>query len=185
MSDGKCGSTCAIFSEAIQNLGAKAITFNGIPDKAQDKKEMQAVGGVKGSQVWDWDTFQSAHVEKFIPKPEQYDFLPKRLPIQHYSSMNLRNSYEAGSDLPLEFTWQPSSAHIYTTKEMWDDRAELWKAAVALAWDKDGKNILPPPPAPQGGESSDDNTEAGYGPQPWGYYIAMQFNAAWGSKLEF
>ncbi|RPB27457.1 hypothetical protein L211DRAFT_819393 [Terfezia boudieri ATCC MYA-4762] len=189
LSDGKCGSTCAIFSEAIQSLGAKAITFNGIPDEAQDKKEMQAVGGVKGSQVWDWDTFQSAHVEKFIPNPEQYDFLPKRLPIQHYSSMNLRNSYEAGSGLPLEFTWQPSSAHLYTTKEMWDDRAELWKAAMALAWDKDGKNILPPPPASQGGDGdasgpNGDNTDD-YGLQKWGYYIALQFNSSWTPELKF
>ncbi|KAF8449918.1 hypothetical protein BGX38DRAFT_1142340 [Terfezia claveryi] len=189
LSDGKCGSTCAIFSEAIQSLGAKAITFNGIPDEAQDKKEMQAVGGVKGSQVWDWDTFQSAHVEKFIPNPKQYDFLPKRLPIQHYSSMNLRNSYEAGNGLPLEFTWQPSSAHLYTTKEMWDDRAELWKAAVALAWDKDGNNILPPPPTSQAGNGdvsgpNGDNTDD-YGLQQWGYYIALQFNSAWGSKPKF
>jgi len=194
LSDGKCGSTCAIFSEAIQNLGVKAITFNGIPDVPENKKQMQAVGGVKGSQVWDWDVFQSSHVEEFIPNPEQYDFLPKRLPILHYSSMNLRNSYEPNSDLPLEFTWQPSSAHLYTTKEMWDDRAELWKAAAAIAWDKNGKNILPQPPASKSGDGKSDESGDEEDPDPeddidyvgsysWGYYITAMFNGK-GPKLK-
>ena len=155
---------------------------------------MQAVGGVKGSQVWDWDVFQSSHVEKFIPNPEKYDFLPKRLPILHYSSMNLRNSYEANSDLPLEFTWQPSSAHLYTTKEMWEDRAELWKAAAATAWEKNGKNILPQPPTSKGDSDSTDKSEneeepdGDYnidyiGTQTWGYYIYVMFKNAKGPKL--
>lgn len=151
---------------------------------AEDKKQMQAVGGVKGSQVWDWDTFMTSHVEKYIPNPEKYDFLPKRLPIMHYSSMNLRNSYQPNSDLPLEFTWQPSSGHLYTTKKMWDDRAELWKAAVAMAWDKNGKNVLPAPPTSKGGENAGPGDTNESGPivdsNSWAYYITSQFNYAWG-----
>ena len=187
VSDGRCGSTCAIFAEALQKLGSKAVTYNGIPDMPENEKQMQAVGGVKGSQVWDWDDFMETHVEQFIPDPEKYDFLPQRLPILHISSINLRNSYEPKSDLPLEFTWQPSSAHLYTTTEMWNDKAELWKAAAAISWDKNGKNILPAPPTSsnggggsQGGGDPDDPSTSGYPTDPsqlWSYYILKQFNS--------
>ena len=169
-------------------MGSKAITYNGIPDKPEHEKEMQAVGGVKGSQVWSWDEFLTVHVESFIPDYEKYDFIPKRLPIYHTSSMNLRNSYERGSDLPLEFTWQPSSAHLYTTTEMWKDKVELWKAAVAIAWDKDEKNILPTPPAaiihgqqhgsePHGTTSPIDYPETDG--NSWSHYINTLFHREW------
>ena len=124
-------------------LDVKAIAYGGIADEKAGTKLMQHVGGVKGSQVWDWDTFQSGHVERFIENPAQYDFLPKRLPILHDSSMNLRNSYQPNSDLPLEFTFQPANGHLYITKEMWEDRGKLWAAAAAMAWGSDGKSKLP------------------------------------------
>ena len=166
-------------------MGSKAITYNGIPDKPEHEKQMQAVGGVKGSQVWSWDEFLTVHVEGFIPDHEKYDFIPKRLPIYHTSSMNLRNSYEQGSDLPLEFTWQPSSAHLYTTAEMWRDKVELWKAAVAIAWDGEG-NILPKPPAANGVIHGQHGSSDSYETVPfdypetddnlWSYYIRKLFN---------
>ncbi|KAF8472707.1 hypothetical protein BDZ91DRAFT_715641 [Kalaharituber pfeilii] len=203
ISDGRCGSTCAIFAEAMSNLGVKSIAYNGIPDVPNSKKAMQHVGGVKGSQVWDWETFQTSHVEKYVKNPEQYDFLPKRLPINHFSSMNLRNSYAPGSDLPLEFTWQPANGHLYSTQEMWQDKAELWKACAEMAWDKDGKNILPKAKESRGGnDDSDDNTDqpnnedeeqtdADQGDDDevniitdkrnkWSSYIVLQFNFNWG-----
>ena len=141
---------------------------------------MQAVGGVKGSQVWTWEMFLTFHVESFIPDYQKYDFLPKRLPILHTSQMNLRNSYEPKSDLPLEFTWQPSSAHLYTTSKMWGDKAELWKAAVAIAWDNNGNNILPAPPSSESGNSNDggyyDSFDESSDSRSWSYYILQQFN---------
>jgi len=155
-------------------LGSKAITYNGIPDKPEHEKQMQAVGGVKGSQVWTWEEFMVEHVEAFIPDYEKYDFLPKRLPILHDSSVNLRNSYAPKSDLPLEFTFQPSSGHLYTTKEMWNDRAELWKAAAAMAWDKDGNNILPEPGSGRSSQDGDLRETSS-----WSYYIRKQFNCEW------
>ena len=175
ISDGRCGSTCAVFAEALESLGVKSITYNGIPDKPEHEKLMQAVGGIKGSQVWSWDIFMTSHVQSFIPNYEKYDFLPKPLPILHHSSINLRNSYEPQSDLPLEFTWQPASGHLYTTEEMWDDKAELWKAAVAMAWNEGGENILPAPGGrnTDGTGNSDSSTSSS---RLWSFNILRQFN---------
>jgi hypothetical protein len=189
LSDGRCGSTCAIFGEAISTIGVRSIAFNGVPDEPYPVKKMQHVGGIKGSQVWDWKTFQEAHVEKFVKNPSQYDFLPKRLPINHVSSMNLRNSYQPGSDLPLEFTWEPASGHFFASEAMWNDRTELWKAAAALAWDASGKPLLPEnviPVMKKPGDKTDKNPgkftpedEARYGSIGYAYYIALFFDYKW------
>ena len=152
---------------------------------------MQHVGGIKGSQVWDWDTFQAGHVEKFVKNPTQYDFLPRRLPINHVSSMNLRNSYQPGSDIPLEFTWEPSNGHLFATETMWNDRTELWKAAAAMAWDSTGKpllpeNVIPTPKKPGDSGDKKDNPskftpedEALYGEIGYAYYISLFFDYKW------
>ncbi|KAI5809827.1 hypothetical protein DFH27DRAFT_606238 [Peziza echinospora] len=188
LSDGRCGSTCAIFGEAISTIGVRAIAFNGFPDEPSPVKKMQHVGGIKGSQVWDWDTFQEGHVEKFVKNPAQYDFLPRRLPINHVSSMNLRNSYQPGSDIPLEFTWEPANGHLFATEAMWNDRTELWKAAAALAWDSTGKPLLPENVIPTNKKPDDkkDNPskytpedEAVYGEIGYSYYISLFFDYKW------
>lgn len=51
VSSGMCGSTCAVFSEALAEQGVQSIAFGGRPRKGP----MQTVGGIKGSQVLKFD----------------------------------------------------------------------------------------------------------------------------------
>lgn len=46
-----CGSTCAVFAEALENHGVNTVTLGGRPIKGP----MQTVGGIKGSQVLSFD----------------------------------------------------------------------------------------------------------------------------------
>lgn len=49
--DGYCASTCTIFSEFMrQQAGIRTIAIGGRPQVGA----MQAVGGVKGTNDWDW-----------------------------------------------------------------------------------------------------------------------------------
>jgi hypothetical protein len=58
--DGYCGSTCTVFSELMKNLGGvQSIAIGGRPQLAA----MQGVGGVKGSNVQEFNNFIEVALE--------------------------------------------------------------------------------------------------------------------------
>lgn len=185
LSNGFCASTCAVFAEALTSAGVKAVTTGGKPDHKYQKL-MQPVGGSKGSHVLTWDNMQK-EIELVVSDPDSYSFIPKRLPFNHISQMSIRNTYEPGTDIPLEFIWQPGNGHIFQTSAMWNDRTLLYQAVAKLAWDENGAPMLPEvvdgvhgPHDDNGGDNRNHLSPNGAHTGSWGYAITQQFqNFGW------
>ncbi|KAF8448482.1 hypothetical protein BDZ91DRAFT_751931 [Kalaharituber pfeilii] len=142
LTNGACGSTCAIVVEALTSIGVASIAVGGQPlDKGH--KTMQVVGGIKGYQVADmtwWGTIKDELEDDDPSKP----YFPEPFKVaMAVATMNLRNSYDpSDTDIPLEFQYQPANGHLWYTSQMINDKRILWNDVARMAWDTTGKNLL-------------------------------------------
>ncbi|KAF2092915.1 hypothetical protein NA57DRAFT_69502 [Rhizodiscina lignyota] len=150
--DGYCASTCALFSEMVrQQAGVKTIAFGG----RSNKNIIQAVGGVKGANVYTWSAIQTMAESAFnYSSPEDgqqmkntelgryTSFLPFYR-AANYPTVNSRDALRQGdtSGTPLQFRYEPADCRIFYTAEMTFDIAASWKAAADSMWGK--KNWMP------------------------------------------
>ncbi|KAM3520921.1 hypothetical protein NHJ13051_006578 [Beauveria bassiana] len=152
LTDGTCASACTIFTGLmVRNFGIRTIALGGRPLN----KPMQAIGGVKGSQV-----LQNAENKGLITelvKGAQRDRTGRRIikdvqgtipdigdpPILPFledpangGSVNVRNAY-SGDDpdgFPLHFKYEAANCRLFYTREMVLDVAESWRQAANIAF---------------------------------------------------
>jgi len=136
LTDGRCGSTCAVFAEALSSTGVRSVAVGGRPFRTSTIRPMQAIGGIKGTEMITYSF--SARRQKLAP-----EIVPGPLPIQAEASVNYRNSYAPGEDLPLEFVYEAADYRIMKTAEMYKNPAKIWEAARAVVWGEDGKQKEP------------------------------------------
>ncbi|CAD0107179.1 unnamed protein product [Aureobasidium uvarum] len=151
--DGTCASTCAIFSELMSSqMSISSIAAGGRPQKAP----MQAVGGVKGSQVQGMfilSTIVSA-VLAAAPPIEQLAFIStfgtsiltatnKALSRASFggtllvkASVNFRNDIRRGDvdKTPLQYVYQAADCRFFYTATMYVDQAAVWDKAYDATW---------------------------------------------------
>ena len=149
LTDGQCGSACAIFTEILVHAhGVRTIALGGRPLNTP----MQAIGMTKGGPTIPFVTFPSevnrSHVpdDLHIPPPAR----PYRPPLRVVSSslvtawadgikFNLANMlpFNASADAqPLQFTYEAANCRLFFTWEMARDITAAWKAVADAAWRK-------------------------------------------------
>ncbi|KAI4725125.1 hypothetical protein E4T49_07137 [Aureobasidium sp. EXF-10728] len=151
--DGTCASTCAIFSELMTSqMSVSSIAAGGRPQQAP----MQAVGGVKGSQVQGMfilSTIVSA-VLAAAPPIDQLSFLSDFgtdiLTATNYAlsrasfggpffvkaSVNFRNNIRKGDTevTPLQHVYEAADCRFFYTAQMYADQAVVWEKAYESTW---------------------------------------------------
>ncbi|KKZ66436.1 hypothetical protein EMCG_07827 [[Emmonsia] crescens] len=169
LTDGTCGSTCAIFANLMQRAGVRTIAVGGRPRDGP----MQAVGGVKGAQVLTYqriyetasmvfdlyaspqekrqwagtDLGEIYRVGKYILARTVQDGLGARV--------NYRNAVDPKDEkrIPLQFVYQAAGCRIWQTRDMVRDMTKLWTAAADRAF-RGGACI--PGSTPQPSKDKDD-----------------------------
>lgn len=143
--DGNCGSTCTVFSEYLKSYaGIQFISVGGRPQTGP----MQAVGGVKGSQVFPFDTVIEGIWYELLWNTPQNPFRTSvngtvweyfnGEPVLRSSAgaVNGRNHYRIGdkTETPLHFVYEASDCRIWWTEEMLSDPTFLWSRVANIAF---------------------------------------------------
>ncbi|KAF2163719.1 hypothetical protein M409DRAFT_57214 [Zasmidium cellare ATCC 36951] len=150
--DGICASTCAVFSEFVKSQKSiKQVVFGG---RAQTGPQ-QAVGGVKGANVYGWDllamAIDEAGVDDATPAQAAYfqktygnltapaqQALARAAVIENevQAKVNIRNNIRQGdaSVTPLQFVYEAADCRRFYTPAMLADQSLIWKAAYDSIW---------------------------------------------------
>ena len=143
--DGYCASTCTIFSEFMrQQAGIKTIAIGGTPQYGQ----MQAVGGVKGTNDWDWqEVWYAANDTFMLSTPEQqaafestelasYSTLPFVRSADNDGYLNVRDGIRQGdtTETPLQFVYEAADCRIFYEPAHTLDVSTMWQRAADVAW---------------------------------------------------
>ncbi len=152
--DGDCASTCATFSDLLQEqAGVKSVVMGGRPQYAP----MQAVGGTRGMQVYTLDEIfglmnktwhsgtaqQRAEWNVSAPDLGTVNQEPlRRLAQAEAGSLNVRDSIlmgqAAGEGLPSQFLWKPAACRLFYTAKMVGDVRAVWRRVADVAWGGEG-----------------------------------------------
>ncbi|KAF1965853.1 hypothetical protein BU23DRAFT_593452 [Bimuria novae-zelandiae CBS 107.79] len=146
LTDGYCASTCALFAEMLTQQGrVKTIALGG----RSNAKKIQAVGGVKGANVYQWGFIRefprsaiSLNVTLQDSVLKEYEF--SRVISRSYSDgINVRDAIRKGDDsgLALQFKYEEADCRLYYTPEMTVSAAAIWKAAADAQWSDSSKCI--------------------------------------------
>jgi hypothetical protein len=150
--DGYCASTCTIFSELMRKLAnVKTIAIGGRPNANQ----IQAVGGVKGTNVLTWSYIQSLVEASFnYSTPEQHpklltselmeysSYLPFYRAIGGAAGVNFRDGIRKGDEdqIPLQFRYEEADCRIFYEAAHTVDVSSLWRRVADVRW-KGGKCV--------------------------------------------
>ena len=143
LTDGTCGSTCAVFAEMMKtDAGVRSIVMGGLPVTGP----MQAVSGSRGSEVLTIPSIAqtAAGIRIFNPGDDIVSNLPPNLVPSRLGQsakgkggrVNIKNSVRTGSDVPLQFTYQAADCRLWYTAAMVTDYSAKWKAVASVAFDK-------------------------------------------------
>ncbi|KAI1176459.1 hypothetical protein F4777DRAFT_587885 [Nemania sp. FL0916] len=143
--DGYCASTCTLFSQfMVHDAGVKTIAMGGRPSK---KGLIQGVGGVKGSESYDYSDVY-ANVQEAIAFTNDSSILKTLSAYDTYvldrnqvSSLNVKDEIlrsHLADGTPAQFVAEYSDCRLYWTEPMIRDVSEVWKAAASAAF-KGGK----------------------------------------------
>lgn len=152
LQDGQCGSTCAVFSEFMKTQGHVGQVVMG--GRAQ-VGPMQAVGGVKGANVYTFDYLLDLAKDAVsdAPKSEKSSLkkqwgatfvgvqqaLVRAVPNPeggHYARVNIRNNIRKDDKTvtPLQFVYEAADCRLFYTAEQIQNQALVWKAAYNSYW---------------------------------------------------
>nr|AJD23206.1 peptidase S41 family protein [Onygena corvina] len=157
VTDGICASTCAIFSDLMNRNGMKFIATGGQPRTGR----MQAVGGVKGSQVLTFRELWSVAelIVKKYSTPEEQRKLENTRIGQMLSKgkyvlgrligdgaggrVNYRNAVytEDKARVPRQFAYEPANCRMFLTKDALLD-IKGWWGSVANSWWSEKRGCL-------------------------------------------
>ncbi|KAM5505310.1 hypothetical protein McanMca71_003156 [Microsporum canis] len=150
LTDGTCSSTCAIFADLLKRNGVKSVVTGGRPRDGP----VQAIGGVKGSQVLTYQQVYQAvsSVYRGYSTAREREELAKTSIGEMYRTgeyvlartrrdglggrVNFRNAVrpDDGSRTPRQFVNEPADCRIWTTPRMLFDITVLWGAVHDVAW---------------------------------------------------
>jgi hypothetical protein len=142
--DGYCASTCTIFSELMrQQAGVKTIALGGRPNY----NEIQAVGGVKGTNDFPWsyilESVETAFSFANTTHREELNSTAlgeySQLPFYRSSAgpvVNSRDGIRQGDvkETPLQFVYETADCRIFYTKEMVVDQSAVWRTVADTVW---------------------------------------------------
>ncbi|MCJ1307431.1 hypothetical protein MMC25_001077 [Agyrium rufum] len=152
VTDGYCGSTCTIFAQFMKSqAGVKSYVFGGRPDNTGP---MQAIGGVKGAQVIQFQLVaqEIAEIGNLSTIDEFNDFSTQTfagtdleninlLPILRASpgaspSFNIKNNINMNdtSFTPLQFVYEAADCRLWYTANMIVDVRAIWETAYSAAY---------------------------------------------------
>ncbi|KAG5294666.1 peptidase S41 family protein [Histoplasma ohiense] len=150
LTDGTCGSTCALFANLMQKAGVRTIAVGGLPREGP----MQAVGGVKGAQVLTYqriyetasmvfDLYASPQEKRKWAGTDLGDIyrtgkyiLARTVRDGEGARINYRNAIDPKDEkrIPLQFVYLAAGCRIWQTRDMVFDITKLWIAAADRAF---------------------------------------------------
>ncbi|UNI22368.1 hypothetical protein JDV02_008264 [Purpureocillium takamizusanense] len=152
LTDGLCASACSIFvGLLVRNFGIRTIALGG---RAMNQP-MQAIGGVRGSQVLSNSEIQGVVGQALEESRRQRRGRYQRAPDQNEKtlglgdppllpfldgpaggSINARNAYSQNdtTGFPLHFQYQAANCRLFFTREMVLDVTEAWRQAASVAF---------------------------------------------------
>ena len=160
--DGYCASTCTIFSHFMKYQGkVRSVVAGGRPQAGP----MQAVGGVKGSEVGMFSRVYGAAVGVIlqgsdvgitadqIAKANQTDlrtivelggYVSSRSPSWEKASYNLRNNIAEGdtSVTPTQFVYEAADCRIWWTRDMLLSATNIWNIVAKVTWQDGFKSCI-------------------------------------------
>ncbi|KAL9091246.1 MAG: hypothetical protein Q9159_001541 [Coniocarpon cinnabarinum] len=134
LTDGLCGSACALFAEAMTHeVGVKTVVVGGHPQPGL----MQAVGGTRGSQKW--DSISVDHDKALaheLLRSDAHRVLATRNPgiLSDTVTFTLADQIRRGEYAPLQFSYEPANCRIFYTFENYRDYNRLWTDAADALW---------------------------------------------------
>ncbi|KAE8843886.1 hypothetical protein HRS9122_04989 [Pyrenophora teres f. teres] len=150
LTDGYCASTCTIFAEFMKNqAGVKSIAMGG----RSNKKPIQAIGGVKGTNNYAFSFIQQnvQYAIKYEPSLNtsilatdySNDLVFSR---SKASGVNVRDGLRRNdsSGVALQFIYEEADCRLYYTPEMTTDITSVWKAAADSQWGSKSKCVGTP-----------------------------------------
>ncbi|EEP79406.1 predicted protein [Uncinocarpus reesii 1704] len=158
VTDGICASTCAIFADLLNRNGVKSIATGGHGRFGP----MQAVGGVKGTQVLTfrelWDSAQRVFAEYSTPEEQQKlkntqlgkmiskgkYVLERLLDGGHGGRVNYRNAvYPDDKDrVPRQYVYEPAHCRMWLTKEALLDTNRWWTTLANDWWGRKSRCVF-------------------------------------------
>ncbi|KAF2268984.1 hypothetical protein CC78DRAFT_454400 [Lojkania enalia] len=153
LTDGYCASTCTIFSELLtKQAGVKTIAMGG----RSNRKQIQAIGGVKGTNNYGWSYIANlAQTAIYLaPEDQKQKFNSSILRQDYYDNMpfrraaippgvNVRDGLRQNdtSGIALQFIYEEADCRLYYTPEMTVDATAIWRAAADAQWGDSGKCV--------------------------------------------
>ena len=151
--DGYCASACHTFLDLVKQhvKEVKTIAVGGRASKpGYAIGPMQAVGGVRGANVYTYELIYSLATSApyLLPNnssPEQRAALDglaakySRIPMNRGvgAAINVRDSIRIGDEgqTPLQFVYQPSDCRIFYQAYHTFDMSTLWRSVYDVAWE--------------------------------------------------
>jgi hypothetical protein len=150
VTDGVCASTCTIFTGLlVREQGVRTIALGGRPLELP----MQAVGGVKGSQLTNWAELQqifrtvassaiatnkTALLERYFEILPSLDEPPMLPDIKGTGAVNFRNAHPRldQDSFPTQFLYEAANCRLFYTAETVFNVTSAWTQVVDAAWGK-------------------------------------------------
>lgn len=156
LTDGTCASTCTTLSEHLKNqAGVQFIVVGGRPRHGP----VQAIGGIKGTQVFEFlnintmiETFNNGTPAQLAAIADTEWAYFNKLPMARTAAaakvfdvsagagavggVNGRNAFRIGdeSNTPLQFVYEAADCRIWFTREMLYDPVFLWNRVAEVAF---------------------------------------------------
>ncbi|KAK2784096.1 hypothetical protein FQN53_008812 [Emmonsiellopsis sp. PD_33] len=150
VTDGICGSTCALFANLMQKAGVRTIAVGG----RSREGPMQAIGGVKGAQVLNYqqifETITTVFDDYATPQEKrQWEntdlgeiyrtgeyILARTLSDGVGGRVNFRNAIDPKdkSRTPLQFVYEPAGCRMWFTRESKFDMNKFWAHVSKVAF---------------------------------------------------
>jgi hypothetical protein len=154
LTDGRCSSTCTIFTDHMISKGVKSVAMGGRPST----NPMQAVGGTKGSEVEVLSNIDLAsqiavsllntsitagtplltrenitRLKEVMPTP--LENFPFPLATGSANSINYRNTYtKIDETTPTQFVYELATCHLFHTAQTLVNPAVTWALAANATW---------------------------------------------------
>ncbi|THC88372.1 hypothetical protein EYZ11_012182 [Aspergillus tanneri] len=136
ITDGVCGSACAIFATLMRSQHTPTMAFGGRPKHST----MQAIGAVRGYQ-----TAVNASRDgtpKLSPNElSRYNHTVTAVPAAEWSlvrsaNLNIENMFIKGDDqLPLQFVYEPADCRRFFTMGQYLQQDQVWDEARKVGFD--------------------------------------------------
>jgi hypothetical protein len=141
LSDGICGSSCALFMEMMHHeAGVRVVAVGGRPSVGP----MQAPSGSRGARDYTTDTLDANinFVQGLLANQSspEVTFLPNRTQALNvfvtFADINLRDQVRRNETIPLQFAYEAADCRIFYTPQTVYNYTMLWQYAANAIWSK-------------------------------------------------